>query len=164
MNQESFLRAQDGTEAAVLPEGVGPTLRRLREARRLTPADVSLRLKFSQRQLAALENEEWDKLPGGMSLRGFVKNYARYLDADVDAMLAMLDNQLGLPRSPFAAVRPSAALQPADMAPADDATRRPWGWFVVILALILAAVFYAFDRGWIPDSWLAFDWLQSFRQ
>lgn len=51
-------------------EGIGPTLRHLREAQRLTPAEVSMRLKFSQRQLDALENERWDALPHGMSLRG----------------------------------------------------------------------------------------------
>lgn len=143
-------------------EGIGPTLRRLREAQRLTPADVSMRLKFSRRQLDALENEEWHELPRGMSLRGFVKNYARYLDADVDALLTMLDNQVGRPQSAFVAVNQSPGLsKAADLNSGDDGAGRPWGWLIIILIFVFVAGFYAIDRGWIPDSWLIFDWLKS---
>src|SRR5690606_35808069 len=95
--------------------GLGPTLRRLREARGLSPSEVTARLKFSNRQLDALENEEWDKLPSGISLRGFVKNYGRLLEADVDALLTMLDNQVG-PTGPRAVpVSVSPRLAPSDL-------------------------------------------------
>ena len=94
MNEPSLVKeARPELDDPNSPVGVGTTLRKLREARQLTPAEVSARLKFTSRQLEALENEQWDRLPGGMSLRGFVKNYGRYLEADVDALLTMLDNQ-----------------------------------------------------------------------
>jgi len=160
VNQTSF----DTTNISEI-EGVGPTLRRLREARRLTPAEVSMRLKFSQRQLDALENERWNALPQGMSLRGFVKNYARYLEADVDALLTMLDNQVERPHTAFVtATQPTARAAAADLSADEDTARRPWGWLIIILVLVLVAGFYAIDRGWVPDSWLVFDWLQSFRK
>lgn len=144
--------------------GIGPTLRHLREARRLTPSDVSMRLKFSKRQLDALENEQWDRLPQGMSLRGFVKNYARYLEADVDALLTMLDNQVGKPQSAFvSAERTSTLARDRDLDADDDAVRRPWGWWLIILAFVLVAASYAINRGWVPDSWLIFDWLKSLK-
>lgn len=146
------------------PVGIGPTLRRLREARRLTPADVSMRLKFSKRQLDALENEQWDVLPQGMSLRGFVKNYARYLEADVDALLTMLDSQVGKPQSAFVTAERAATLaRDPDLDTGGDAVRRPWGWWFLILVFVLVSLFYAINRGWIPDSWLVFDWLKSLK-
>lgn len=146
-------------------EGIGPTLRRLREARRLTPAEVSMRLKFSCRQLDALENEHWHALPQGMPLRGFVRNYARYLEADVDALLTILDNQVGRPQTAFVTAKPSSVRgMTPDLSEDDDTVRRPWGWLIIILILVFVAGFYAVDRGWVPDSWLVFDWLKSLKK
>lgn len=161
MTEESVNQARLDSTNLSEPEGIGPTLRRLREARQLTPADASMRLKFSKRQLHALENEQWDQLPQGMPLRGFVKNYARYLEADVDALLSMLDNQVGRPQTAFVTADPGA--RNADLDVGDDAPRRAWGWWLVILAFVLVAAFYAINRGWVPDSWLVFDWLQSLK-
>jgi len=157
---------QDSLESAMLsqPEGVGPTLRRLREARQISQAEVSMRLKFSKRQLEALENEQWDDLPQGISLRGFVKNYARYLDADPDAMLTMLDSQIGPRQSAFGTVDRAGGLAGgASLDAGDEGVRRPWGWWVVIVVFVLVAAFYAIKRGWVPESWLIFDWLRSLR-
>lgn len=164
MTEESVNQANlDSTNISDI-EGIGPTLRRLREARRLTPADVSMRLKFSRRQLDALESEQWQHLPQGMSLRGFVRNYARYLEADVDALLTMLDNQVGPPQSAFVtAERTPALAQNTGLESADERARRPWGWLLIILTFVLVAGFYAINRGWVPDSWLIFDWLQSLK-
>lgn len=142
--------------------GLGETLRRLREARRLSLGEVSARLKFSVRQIEALEAERWDDLPPGVSLRGMVKNYGRYLQADEQALLSMLDSQCG---TSAARVRPAAgALQPADTPLHGEPTSRPWGWLVVILVLLFIAGFYAVERGWIPEQWLIFDWMKSLKQ
>ncbi len=153
----------DTTGAAAL-EGIGPTLRSLREARRLTVADVSTRLKFTNRQVNALESEQWDQLPDGISLRGFVKNYGRYLEADLDALLVMLDNQVGSTSPKPVAITRAGSLGPADLPIQAEPTHRPWGWFIVILILLFVAGFYAIERGWIPDSWLVFDWLKSLKK
>ena len=165
MNEPSLIReARPEADDPNLPSGVGATLRRLREARQLTPGEVSARLKFSSRQLEALETEQWDRLPGGMSLRGFVKNYGRYLEADVDALLVMLDNQVGT----TAVARPTTlnnaqTLGPTDLPLQGEPASRPWGWFIIILILLFVAGFYAIERGWVPDSWLVFDWLKSLK-
>ena len=100
-----------------------------------------------------------------MSLRGFVKNYARYLDADVDALLTMLDNQVGTaPVAKPATLNGAQSLGPSDLPLQGEPANRPWGWLVVILILLFVAGFYAIDRGWIPDSWLVFDWLKSLKK
>ncbi|HUH58449.1 MAG TPA: helix-turn-helix domain-containing protein [Candidimonas sp.] len=153
----------DTTEAAAL-RGIGPSLRSLREAKRLTVAEVSIRLKFTNRQVNALESEQWDQLPSGISLRGFVKNYGRYLEADTDALLVMLDNQVGSTAPKPIAIARAGSLGPADLPAQAEPTHRPWGWFIVILIVLFVAGFYAIDRGWIPDSWLVFDWLKSLKK
>lgn len=164
MNQPLLKEARPEVETAPVPSGIGATLRSLREAKRITPAEVSARLKFTSRQLEALETEQWDRLPGGVSLRGFVKNYGRFLDADVDALLTMLDNQVGPTSTRPVAVSSAASLGPADLPLQGEPAHRPWGWFVIILVLLFVAGFYAIERGWVPDSWLVFDWLQSLKK
>lgn len=149
---------------APIPSGVGPTLRSLREARRLSPGDITARLKFTSRQLDALETEQWDRLPSGVSLRGFVKNYGRFLEADVDALLIMLDNQVGPTAPKPAAIVQAGSLGPADLQMHGEPAHRPWGWLIVILVILFVAGFYAIDRGWVPDSWLVFDWLKSLKK
>src|SRR3546814_21049483 len=75
MNEPSLIReARPEIDDPNLPTGVGATLRRLREAKPLTPGEVSARRKFSNRQLEALATKQWDLLPGGMSLRCFFQN------------------------------------------------------------------------------------------
>jgi len=164
MNQPLLKEVQPDTETLAATQGIGPTLRSLREARRLSPGEVSARLKFSSRQLEALETEQWDKLPTGMSLRGFVKNYGRFLEADVDALLVMLENQVGVAGPRPVPVSSAHSLGPADMPMQAEASHRPWGWLIIILILVFIAGFYAIERGWVPDSWLVFDWLKSLKK
>ncbi|MDS1141878.1 helix-turn-helix transcriptional regulator [Pusillimonas sp. SM2304] len=165
MNQPLLREARPEVDAQPAPTGVGATLRGLREAKRLSPGEVSARLKFSSRQLEALETEQWDRLPGGMSLRGFVKNYGRFLEADVDALLVMLDNQVGTaPVARQASLSGAQSLGPTDLPIHGEPASRSWGWLIVILILLFVAGFYAIERGWVPDSWLVFDWLKSLKK
>ena len=147
--------------------GVGPSLRELRLARACTLNEVSTRLKFSVRQLESLEAEEWDQLPGGQSLRGMVRNYARFLDADISAVLVMLEAQV----SDAAALKPvprstsGSSLSSADLSLyADSRSGFSWLWILIIIVLLVVAGFYAIDRGWIPEEWLVFDWLKELKK
>jgi cytoskeletal protein RodZ len=165
MIQPLLKEAQPEVAAPVSePSGVGATLRRLREAKRLSPGEVSARLKFTARQLEALETEQWSRLPTGVSLRGFVKNYARFLEADVDALLVLLDTQVGSTAARPVAIAHADSLGPAEMNMQGEPAHRPWGWLVIILVLLFVAGFYAIERGWVPDSWLIFDWLKSLQK
>ena len=146
-------------------QGVGASLRQIRNARGHSLSDASARLKYTVRQLDALENERWDELPKGMLLRGLVKNYSRFLDADVDALLTMLENQVGSEAAaPASMPVQRAAMKAADMPLHSDGGSRSWGWLLVIVAVVAVAAVYAVDRGWVPDSWLIFDWLKTIRQ
>jgi cytoskeletal protein RodZ len=163
-HDEPFLsRPSTGEDLYEGPQGIGATLRALREAKRVSFAEASGRLKFSSRQLEALENEQWDRLPTGVSLRGLVKNYGRYLGADEGALVTMLDNQVGPTGVKPISVVDAPPLAGADIPVKTDTAPRSWGWLLIILVLLIIVGFYAVDRGWVPDSWLVFDWLRALK-
>jgi len=69
----------------------GERLKRERELREVTLEEITQATRIGSRFLQALENEEWDKLPGGVFNRGFVRCIAHYLGLDEEAFLAEYD-------------------------------------------------------------------------
>jgi len=138
-------------------QGLGQTLKRLREAQALSLAAVSARLKFSARQLNALETEDWASLPAGMPLRGLVKNYATLLQADPRLMLELLDASTSHARLPHhvLASGPGAAPGHAPARPLveDASARSHWGWLIAIALLVGVALAYIVSRGGLADVW-----------
>jgi cytoskeleton protein RodZ len=63
-------------------DGIGPTLREARNRRRIDLAEVEAATKIRLRYLRAMENEEWDVLPGGPYTRSFIRTYASHLGLD----------------------------------------------------------------------------------
>lgn len=62
--------------------GIGEILREARNRRKLDLPAVESAIKIRMRYLLAMENEEWDVLPGGAYTRGFIRTYASYLGLD----------------------------------------------------------------------------------
>lgn len=62
--------------------GIGATLREARNRRKVGLSEVEAAIKIRVRYLQAIENEEWDALPGGAYTRGFIRTYASYLGLD----------------------------------------------------------------------------------
>ena len=69
----------------------GERLKRERELREVTLAEITSATRIAPRFLEALENEDWDKLPGGVFNRGFVRAVARYLGLAEEALLGEYD-------------------------------------------------------------------------
>jgi hypothetical protein len=78
----------------------GERLKREREMREVTLKEVTTATRIGPRFLEALENEEWDKLPGGVFNRGFVRAIARFLGLDEENLLAEYDLAHGEPNMP----------------------------------------------------------------
>ncbi|HYW43450.1 MAG TPA: RodZ domain-containing protein [Bryobacteraceae bacterium] len=91
---------------------VGETLRRERLKRNLELSQISQELKISLRFLEAIEEEQFDKLPGGVFAKSFVRQYARLLELDEDELAAEVQHILE-PQSSFTS-RP--ALEPLQSA------------------------------------------------
>jgi cytoskeleton protein RodZ len=66
----------------------GERLRREREMRGITLAEISESTKIARRHLESLEKEDFDSLPGGIFNKGFVRAYARFLGIDEDQAVA----------------------------------------------------------------------------
>lgn len=68
-------------------DGIGSTLREARNRRGIELARVEAATKIRLRYLLAMENEEWDALPGGPYTRGFLRTYAGYLGLDGERLV-----------------------------------------------------------------------------
>src|SRR5689334_8613612 len=76
---------------------VGETLRRERLKQKLDLDHISRELKISSRFLEAIEDEEFEKLPGGVFARAFVRQYGRLLGLNDDELSAQLQQVLEPP-------------------------------------------------------------------
>jgi cytoskeletal protein RodZ len=66
----------------------GERLKREREMRGVSLDEVSVATRIKPQYLAALENEQWSQLPGGVFNRGFIRTIARFLGMDEETILA----------------------------------------------------------------------------
>ena len=97
---------------------IGETLRRARQKRNLDLNQVSRELKISTRFLEAIENGEFDRLPGGVFAKSFVRQYARLLNVDEEEAAAEVQRTIAPPSMPQLAELPPLAASPVpDFAP-----------------------------------------------
>lgn len=118
-------------------EGVGAELTRAREALGLSIADVAQQLKFAPRQIEALEQERFDRLPAGTFVRGMLRAYARMLKLDSGAVVARVAARLAAPDNTAAVTSVRHAI------PITDSARRSNLTYValsVALLVVIAAV------------------------
>ncbi len=84
-----------------MSDGLGLWLRRTRETRQISLSDVEKALRIRRRYLQALEMGDYAALPGEIQARGFLRNYARYLNLPVEEALARYDAEIqGRPMQP----------------------------------------------------------------
>src|SRR5438309_9495044 len=82
--------AAPSPQAPYEPVSAGTALRGAREAAGLSIDAVAQQLKLAPRQVQALEDDDFARLPGRTFVRGFVRNYARFLGLDPDDLVARL--------------------------------------------------------------------------
>jgi cytoskeletal protein RodZ len=117
----------------------GERLKREREMREVTLEELTKGTRIGPRFLEALENEQWDKLPGGVFGRGFVRSIARYLGLDEESLLGEYDLARGEQKHEAPA-------------PYENRLPSPPKWIpvlaVLVILLALAGVFYAGRYAW----------------
>lgn len=69
-----------------MPE-IGATLREARMRERIDVSEIEAKTKIRAKYLRALENEEWDLLPGPTFVKSFLRTYADALGLDSKALL-----------------------------------------------------------------------------
>lgn len=124
-------------------QSAGQLLRAARTERGMSVEDVARQLRLSVRQITALEEDDYGKLPGGMFLRGFVRNYARLVQIDAPLLLQRL--QRSVPPDPPQTILPKAEKIPF---PSNrERMRRNLIIMGVIVALALPLLIYEIYRG-----------------
>jgi cytoskeleton protein RodZ len=128
--------------------GPGARLRAAREAAGLSLDQVAQQLKLAQRQVKALEEENFGELPGRTFSRGFVRNYARLLNLDAHDLLAQLPDAAHAPALESPALH-STGTMIAELPSADVARPNFARWLIplVLVGCIVAAAAYEWYGG-----------------
>ncbi len=134
------MRGRTGNNG-VVDDGVGATLREARNRRKIDLSEVEAATKIRVRYLRAMENEEWDLLPGDAYARSFVRTYAGYLGLDAERLAEQQRRRSG-------AAIPADRLPRVEPTPLASARRRrlpslPPGLVAVMVSLLLIAVLIA---------------------
>jgi cytoskeleton protein RodZ len=118
------------------PALAGSLLRAGREAAGLTIDAVAQQLKLAPRQVQALEEGDYTRLPGRTFVRGFMRNYARLVRIDPESVLR------ALPASNAAPALDTPMLQPTapTMGELPVAERAKPGFARWVIPLVLAAI------------------------
>ena len=123
---------------ATTKAGFGEHLRREREMRGISLDEICSATRIGTRFLNALENEQWDQLPGGVFNRGFVRAVAHHLGLDEESLLAEYMLATGDRATASAAVvRQSAMPEP----------RGQWLTWVLIL-IVIGGIAFGGIYGW----------------
>ncbi|HMM46473.1 MAG TPA: DUF4115 domain-containing protein [Thiobacillaceae bacterium] len=115
-------------EAAL--ESIGQRLRSAREATGMSREDAALRLRLMQRQIEAMETDDFESLGEPVFARGFVRNYARLLGLAPEGLLSRME---GAPAEPAAVSKPAPALPRSWLS-------SPWLILFLLALLVLVAV------------------------
>lgn len=154
MNQEKLTADLAGdriqTENDGIPEegtvNVGLQLRVARESRGISVDEVASVLKLSPRQVEALEANDWSGLPKTI-IRGFVRNYARFIGLDAVSLMATLDG-MALPQGPELKVQIGS---PVSMPKEGGADRKDYARVfsgLVVLSLAILAYYLVPAEAW----------------
>lgn len=131
-----------------LPELSGPVgsrLRQAREAQGISVQFVSERLKFSVRQVEALEAGQFSLFPHRAQVRGFVRAYARLLLLPETELLGMVEAEVppDTPTPGRPALKGAVLVTP----------HRP-RWPMIMTLLVVGMLVF------MGGSWLMYGWLQ----
>ncbi len=120
----------------------GTLLAAERERQGLSRADVAQRLRMSASQIEALETGDYERLPRGTFLRGFVRNYAKVVGMDPDPLVGSLTDSAPRDARPGLVV----ASQNIRFDPLSQGLHNPYvkaaGLATVIVAVAFAAMYW----------------------
>ena len=113
---------------------IGLTLREARMRQRIDIGEVEAQTKIRAKYLRAIENEEWDLLPGPVYAKSFLRTYGDYLGLDSRMLVDEFRRRYE---------RPSEhEVRPVSSRPHRDRNRRPPGplvpsWLSILLVVVV---------------------------
>ena len=141
------MMANDHNTPLPVASTAGAQLRAAREAAGWSQEAVAQQLKLAPRQVRAIEEDDYARLPGRTFVRGFVRNYARLVRLDPSVVMAALPRGDGT--SPLDRPSLTAVSRPMVELPVTSVRRNAWTrWLIplALLAIVAAAGVYEFMR------------------
>ncbi len=155
---EKVISSDSTSEALNQPHesslSAGAQLSALREARGWTTLQIASQLNLANRQIEALEADNYAALPGMVIVRGFIRSYAKVLQADPAPILAEIADGSSAPAILLPERnRLSTSFSEANLSP--SGRRRfssPLMIVVAVLAMMALVLFAVRYFGLIPTS------------
>jgi cytoskeleton protein RodZ len=130
---------------------IGAMLRETRMRARIDIGEVEMRTKIRAKYLRAMENEEWELLPGPVYVKSFLRTYGEYLGLDSRLLVDEYKRRYEL--APDAQHRPLSAVKRERERERERASRGPRApavpsWLIIAVVLLCAgAALYLIGRG-----------------
>ena len=122
---------------------IGATLREARMRARIDISEVEAETKIRAKYLRALENEEWDLLPGPTFVKTFLRTYADVLG--LDSRLLVEEYKLRHERPSESELRPISPPQAGRRRPQPQGV--PRGYVVGLVVVLLLGTLYLLGSG-----------------
>jgi len=125
---------------------LGSTLRHQRESKKLNLEEIAEELKIRPQYLEALENDQFELLPGKLYQRSFLKTYAQFLDLDQSHILEMFDqyekSQRSARKEPERKklLEESTKEEPTLPSEPQASKNRAGYWFAILAGLVLGII------------------------
>jgi cytoskeleton protein RodZ len=118
---------------------IGTTLRETRIRARIDISEVEARTKIRAKYLRAIENEEWDLLPGPVYVKSFLRTYGDFLGVDSRSLVDEYKRRYERPAEQD--LRPITARGRERERRRRRVSLGPVGAVVLVLAAVVAALF-----------------------
>jgi cytoskeleton protein RodZ len=134
---------------------IGSTLREARMRDRIDISEVEAQTKIRAKYLRAIENEEWDLLPGAVYAKSFLRTYGDYLGLDSRMLLDEFKRRYEHPSEHDA--RPLGSIAARDRERRERRERRPRpprmpSWLPIAAVVVVVLVILGIVGSFSPSS------------
>jgi cytoskeleton protein RodZ len=119
---------------------IGATLREARMRAKIDITEVETRTKIRAKYLRAIENEEWDLLPGEIYVKSFLRTYGDYLG--LDSRLLVDEYKRRYERTSEQELHPLSPRPPRERERQRGPVIPPWALIGLVLVGVLAALYF----------------------
>jgi len=108
-----------------MSDSIGSFLKRERELRRIPLGEISEHTRIKPEYLEAIEADQFEKIPGLIFAKGYLRAYAEYVGLNPEEVLLRFDDLVGN--------------SPVEIIPAQRPASLRWFWLITFLILIVTA-------------------------
>jgi len=139
-NESQQIEEKGGDMEPRQVSGLGALLKAEREKRGLSLDQVVETTRLRHHFIEALENEDWDKLPSSVFVRGFIRSYARTLNLDEEKVFDLYESIAIVEIIP-----PKPLVEPS-------ITKRGRLVLLILIVGVMAAIIYLWRGYLLPEQ------------